>query len=77
MNLGEINFDELEFEEIGLWPLAMRVVVLIGLCCLVVGGIYFFLIKDNYHKYISEQRQEKSLREEFETKTSNFKRHQL
>lgn len=68
MNLDEIDLENLEFEEIGIWPLPIRIVVLIILFIVVVGGIYFFLVKDNISKYKSERGKEQILRTDFREK---------
>lgn len=68
MNLDEIDLESLEFEEIGIWPLPIRMVVFVAIIIIVLGGIYLFLIKENIQRYESEINKEQILRKDFKDK---------
>lgn len=66
MNLQELN--ELDLSNIGDWPLAIKLVLVLILCALVVVGGYFGVITDQEERLARVQREEVDLRKEFEAK---------
>lgn len=66
MNLQELN--ELDFSEVGDWPLVVKLVLVVLLCALLGVGGYFGLITDQEEQLARVQREEKELRKEFENK---------
>lgn len=66
MNLDELN--ELDFSNVGDWPLAVKLVLVLILCALVGVGGYFGLITDQEKKLAQVEREEVDLRAEFESK---------
>lgn len=68
MQLPEINFSELEIREIGLWPLVLRIPVIIAIGVLTVVGMYFLMIKDLTQELETQHKLEDDKRAEFKTK---------
>ncbi len=66
MKLNELN--QLDFNEIGQWPVPVKAALVLILCGLVGFAWYWFLSKDQLASLDREQRQEKVLKAEFEQK---------
>jgi len=66
VNLEDLN--ELDFSNVGDWPLAVKLVIVLILCALVGVGGYFGLITDEEDRLAKVQREEVELRKEFESK---------
>ena len=66
MNISEINFSNLDVNNIGSWPLPFRVFVFVLIFLLVVGGGYYYLTNDQLVELDKVQAEETSLRAEFE-----------
>jgi type IV pilus assembly protein PilO len=66
VNLEDLN--ELDFSNVGDWPLAVKLVIVLIVCALVGVGGYFGLITDQEDRLAKVQREEVELRKEFESK---------
>lgn len=66
MNLQDLN--ELDFSNLGDWPLPVKLALVLLLCALVGVGGYFGLITDQGDRLVRVQREEADLRKEFESK---------
>ena len=66
MTLDELN--ELDFSNIGEWPVWVKGILILLLCGLIVAGGYFLLIEDQYNRLARVERNEQDLRQEFERK---------
>lgn len=66
MTLDELN--ELDLSNIGEWPLAVKIVLIVIASALLAVGWYFLSIEDQYKALEKVERQEKDLRIDFETK---------
>ena len=44
--LKDFDFTDLDFDSIGVWPLPVRVLLLIVIFSLVLAGTYYFHVKD-------------------------------
>ena len=66
--LKEVDFNDLDFENIGVWPMAVKAViwVLVLVAVLVLGYVYD--IKDLRQQLVREQKTETELKAEFEKK---------
>ena len=64
----DINLSELELNNIGKWPTAVKVVVIALFCVLVGGGLYAGLIRGQIDTLNSAEQREVSLKQEFENK---------
>ena len=66
MELSEIN--ELSFENIGEWPILIKILTILAVIAAIVGGGYYYIIKDEYAKLEQAEKKEISLRQQFEKK---------
>lgn len=66
MNLQELN--ELDLSNIGDWPLAIKLILVLILCAGVIAGGYFLDIEDQYLRLDSVRNTEQGLKEELENK---------
>lgn len=66
MNFQELN--ELDFEDIGSWPLPVKVFFVAVVAVLIAVGGYYYLIADSIQALDAAQQQEVSLKQQFEQK---------
>lgn len=66
--LNELDLNDIDFNNMGSWPLVGRLFVLILVVVLVIAGGYWFHIKGLGERYESEVRKEKTLKDDFESK---------
>lgn len=66
MNLDELN--ELDFSQIGDWPLPVKLILILILCVLLGVGFYFLNTQEQEERLAREVRQEQDLRKDFERK---------
>lgn len=66
--LKEIDINELEFSSIGVWPLPVRIALLVIIFLLVLIGAYYFHVQELNETHAQLQAQELSLRTSFEEK---------
>lgn len=65
-----INFDinELDFDNLGSWPLPIKVISCVLICVLIVASIYWFDTRNQWGELARAERQENQLRKQFEVK---------
>jgi type IV pilus assembly protein PilO len=66
VNLEELN--ELDFSNIGLWPVPVKIVLVLIICILVGVGGYYFDIEEQLNRLTSIEQKEAELRSTFEVK---------
>jgi Tfp pilus assembly protein PilO len=66
MNFQELN--ELDFEDIGSWPLPVKVFFVAVVAVLIAVGGYYYLIADSIRALDAAQQQEVALKQQFEQK---------
>lgn len=66
MTLDELN--ELDFSEVGEWPLVVRIVLILLVSVLMAVGWYYFSVEDQYKALERVERTEQDLRKDFEVK---------
>lgn len=66
--LKDFDLSDLDFETIGVWPLLVRVILLIAIFCAVLAGTYYFHIKDLGVELDRSRAQEAKLKQTFEQK---------
>lgn len=66
--LQEIELSELDFNTIGVWPLPVRIILLLVLFVAVLAGAYYFHISDLNQRLETQQKREVELKREFEGK---------
>ena len=65
MNLSEINFNDINIQEAGDWPIAGKAVLMVLVVAVVLGAGYYFLISDQLNQLDTVEREEQTLRQEF------------
>jgi type IV pilus assembly protein PilO len=66
MDLSEYN--DLSFDNIGEWPIVIKLLAVLALCGAIVGAGYYYLMKDEYLALESVEKTEVNLRAELERK---------
>lgn len=66
--MNNINFNELNFENIGQWPYVIKVILFLIIFFLVLGFGYWFFISPNFEQLANLQAEEVTLRQQFEDK---------
>lgn len=66
--IQNLDLSELDFESIGVWPLPVRIFLLVLLVVAVLLGTYFFHIKDLNVQLSFAKTQEEKLKKQFEEK---------
>ncbi len=66
MDLSEIN--DLSFENIGEWPVLIKLLTVLVVIGAILGGGYYYLMKDEYATLKKAEKKEISLRKQFENK---------
>ncbi|MCG8426917.1 MAG: type 4a pilus biogenesis protein PilO [Chromatiales bacterium] len=66
MNLQELN--DLDFNNIGIWPAPVKAVLIIILCAAVLGGWYYLNTQDQLASLEAAEKKESELKIEFERK---------
>ncbi|WOX07150.1 type IV pilus inner membrane component PilO [Microbulbifer pacificus] len=67
--LNQLDINDIDFSRVGVWPLAGRVALLIVIAAVLVGGGYFFMIKDRYSQLEFAANKERELFTQFERKS--------
>ncbi len=67
-SLKDFDVNELDFNNAGEWPLPVQVIVGLIVAALVLGGVYWFDIKDRYMQLESIQAKETQLKQQYESK---------
>ncbi|KTD82922.1 type 4a pilus biogenesis protein PilO [Legionella waltersii] len=68
--MNTVNLNELTLENVGQWPLFVKLGVIAGISILVIGLGYWLIVKPNFEQFDTLQAQELTLRDEFEKKQS-------
>lgn len=63
-----MNMSELTLDNVGQWPVPVKIGVVAGLCLLIIGLGYWLIAKANFDQYSALQATEVTLKKEFETK---------
>jgi len=66
--MNKINLSELTLDNVGQWPIAIKLGVIAGMSVLIIGLGYWLIIKSNFEQYEILQAQERTLKTDFETK---------
>ncbi|GGY79289.1 type 4a pilus biogenesis protein PilO [Marinobacter zhanjiangensis] len=67
-SLNEFDINDLDVNNAGIWPAPIKFIVTLIIVGLIVGGGYWFFIKDQYAQLERVERQETELRQEYERK---------
>lgn len=66
--LQAIDFNDLDINNIGSWPTAIKVILMVVLLSAVVGGGYFYYLTDKQETLARSQTKEVNLRKDYENK---------
>lgn len=66
--MSSINLSELTLDNVGQWPLPVKLGSVLGVALLIIGLGYWLLIKSSFEQLDNLEAQETSLRSDFETK---------
>lgn len=66
--MNTVNLSELTLENVGQWPIPVKIGVLAGVMILIVGLGYWLIVKGNFEQYDTLQAQEVTLKTDFESK---------
>jgi len=66
--MSSINLSELTLENVGQWPLPIKLGSIVGIGLLIIGLGYWLLIKASFEQFDTLEAQEVTLRADFETK---------
>jgi type IV pilus assembly protein PilO len=67
-SMREFDFGDLDFDNVGTWPFAVKMLVWAGLLIAVLIGGYYYHIQDMQVVLATEEAKEVTLRKDFETK---------
>lgn len=68
MNIQAIDFSTLEIKEIGLWPLILRIIIMVLVSVLTLVAAYYLVLKDKFELIDKQHGQEEEKRKEFKEK---------
>lgn len=66
--MTQLNLNELTLENVGQWPILVKIGVLLGISLLIIALGYWLIIQDSFAKYDRLKAQEKILKADFENK---------
>lgn len=66
--LNEFDINDLDINNAGIWPGPVKAVVALLVFGLILGGGYWFFVKDQYAQLERVEREEQQLRERYESK---------
>ncbi|MFO7530569.1 MAG: type 4a pilus biogenesis protein PilO [Marinobacter sp.] len=67
-NLNEFDVNDLDLNNAGIWPTPVKIIVALIVFGLIVGGGYWFFVKDQYAQLERVQKTEQELRKKYEEK---------
>ncbi|MCG7201334.1 type 4a pilus biogenesis protein PilO [Marinobacter pelagius] len=67
-SLNEFDVNDLDLNNAGIWPTPVKVIVALIVFGLIVGGGYWFFVKDQYAQLERVQKTEQELRKKYEEK---------
>ena len=67
--LKEIDFADLDIQQIGIWPKPVKIILLVSVVIVVLLSGYFFKVKDLRQQHQTEFRKETTLLQQYETKS--------
>ncbi|NKQ13145.1 type 4a pilus biogenesis protein PilO, partial [Pseudomonas sp. SST3] len=67
-SLRSVDLSDLDMNNLGSWPAAVKVIAAILLMVLVLGGGYYFYLSDMQASLDQQRAQEETLKQQFSTK---------
>ncbi len=67
-SLNEFDINDLDINNAGIWPAPVKAIVVLIVFGLILGGGYWFFVKDQYAQLEQVERQEQELKQRYEQK---------
>ncbi|WP_144823790.1 type 4a pilus biogenesis protein PilO [Marinobacter piscensis] len=67
-SLNEFDINDLDLNNAGIWPAPVKAIVVLIVFCLILGGGYWFFVKDQYAQLERVEKTEQDLRKKYEEK---------
>ncbi|NWN92666.1 type 4a pilus biogenesis protein PilO [Marinobacter adhaerens] len=67
-SLNEFDINDLDLNNAGIWPAPVKGIVVLIVFCLILGGGYWFFVKDQYAQLERVEKTEQDLRKKYEEK---------
>lgn len=64
--MDTVNLNELTLENVGQWPMPVKIGVILGISILIIGLGYWLIVKPNFEQLDTLETQEVALKTEFE-----------
>lgn len=64
--MDTVNLSELTLENVGQWPMPVKIGVILGISILIIGLGYWLIVKPNFEQLEIQEAQEIALKTEFE-----------
>ncbi len=64
--MDTVNLNELTLENVGQWPMPVKIGVILGISILIIGLGYWLIVKPNFEQLEIQEAQEIALKTEFE-----------
>ncbi|WP_339803756.1 type 4a pilus biogenesis protein PilO [uncultured Marinobacter sp.] len=66
--MNEFDINDLDVNNAGIWPAPVKAIVALVIAGLIIGGGYWFFVKDRYAQLERVEQQESELRQQYESK---------
>lgn len=66
--MNSINLSDLTLENVGQWPLVVKISIFLGTSVLIIALGYWLIIQDNFTQFDALKKQEATLKSDFENK---------
>ncbi len=67
-SLNDFDINDLDVNNAGIWPAPIKAIVVLIIFALILGGCYWFLVKDQFSQLDRVERKEQELRQQYESK---------
>lgn len=67
-SLNEFDINDLDLNNAGIWPAPVKAIVVLIVFCVILGGGYWFFVKDQYAQLERVEKTEQDLRKKYEEK---------
>ncbi|ROU00612.1 pilus assembly protein PilP [Marinobacter sp. R17] len=67
-SLNEFDVNDLDLNNAGIWPMPIKIIVMLLVFGLILGGGYWFFVKDEYSQLSQVEKKEVELKDQYEQK---------
>ncbi|MEQ5836490.1 type 4a pilus biogenesis protein PilO [Marinobacter sp. NFXS9] len=67
-SLNEFDVNDLDLNNAGIWPMPIKIIVMLLVFGLILGGGYWFFVKDEYSQLSRVEKKEVELKDQYEQK---------